>query len=200
MCSNLRWCSDGLEFTCWNGEVGRIAFIIDAFEREIIAWSAVGGARIGGSEVRDLMLEAVDAQAWARSRQNHRTDGSSLDRRAPRPSARRRNRATLPAEGLVTGPAEASPVPPDPAISYKPHEHAMRGRTRMHAAMTAGLAGDGARPERIMVDATHLKAHRTAASLLKKGLFPAVSGVPRAGRTPSSTPSATRRENGSSYC
>ena len=78
MCSNLRWCSDGLEFTCWNGEVGRIAFIIDAFEREIIAWSAVGGARIGGSEVRDLMLEAVDAQAWARSRQNHRTDGSSL--------------------------------------------------------------------------------------------------------------------------
>ncbi len=20
MCSNLRWCSDGLEFTCWNGE------------------------------------------------------------------------------------------------------------------------------------------------------------------------------------
>jgi hypothetical protein len=27
---------------------------------------------------------------------------------------------------------------------------------------------------------THLKAHRTAASLLKKGLFPAVSGAPRA--------------------
>lgn len=29
--------------------------------------------------------------------------------------------------------------------------------------------------ERLMIDATHLKAHRTAASLLKKGLFPAVS-------------------------
>jgi hypothetical protein len=28
-----------------------------------------------------------------------------------------------------------------------------------------------------MIDATHLKAHRTAASLLKKGLFPDVSGV-----------------------
>jgi hypothetical protein len=27
----------------------------------------------------------------------------------------------------------------------------------------------------------HLKAHRTAASLLKKGLFPAVSGAPRVG-------------------
>ncbi len=34
MRSNLRWCSDGLEFTCWNGEVVRLAFIIDAFDRE----------------------------------------------------------------------------------------------------------------------------------------------------------------------
>ena len=32
-----------------------------------------------------------------------------------------------------------------------------------------------------MIDATHLKAHRTAASLLKKGLFPVVSGEPKAG-------------------
>ena len=28
---------------------------------------------------------------------------------------------------------------------------------------------------RLMIDATHLNAHRTAASLLKKGLFPVVS-------------------------
>lgn len=34
--------------------------------------------------------------------------------------------------------------------------------------------------ERLMIDATHLKAHRTAASLLKKGLFPAVSGGQKA--------------------
>src|ERR1700722_19629037 len=34
----------------------------------------------------------------------------------------------------------------------------------------AELAGKGGKPERIMIDATHLKAHRTAASLLKKGL------------------------------
>jgi len=32
-----------------------------------------------------------------------------------------------------------------------------------------------------MIDATHLKAHRTAASLLKMGLFPVVSGALRAG-------------------
>ena len=44
----------------------------------------------------------------------------------------------------------------------------------------AGLAGAGPKPERIMIDATHLKAHRTAASLLKKGMFPAASGARRA--------------------
>jgi transposase len=42
------------------------------------------------------------------------------------------------------------------------------------------LASKGKKPERIIIDATHLKAHRTAASLLKKGLFPDVSGAPRA--------------------
>lgn len=60
MCSNLRWCSDGLEFSCWNGDVIRMAFIIDAFDREIIAWAAVSAAGISGSDVRDMMLEAVE--------------------------------------------------------------------------------------------------------------------------------------------
>lgn len=40
----------------------------------------------------------------------------------------------------------------------------------------AGLAGEGARPGRVMIDATHLKAHRTAASLLKKGAVPRRTG------------------------
>jgi transposase len=43
----------------------------------------------------------------------------------------------------------------------------------------AELAGKAGKPRRIMIDATHLKAHRTAASLLKKGLFPDVLGAPR---------------------
>ena len=42
-------------------------------------------------------------------------------------------------------------------------------------AKTAGQDGQ------VMIDATHLKAHRTAASLLKKGLFPAASDAQRAG-------------------
>jgi transposase len=44
----------------------------------------------------------------------------------------------------------------------------------------AELAAKGGKPDRLMIDATHLKAHRTAASLLKKGLFPDVSGARRA--------------------
>ncbi len=44
----------------------------------------------------------------------------------------------------------------------------------------AALAAKGGKPNQLMIDATHLKAHRTAASLLKKGLFPVVSGAPKA--------------------
>ena len=43
----------------------------------------------------------------------------------------------------------------------------------------AELAAKGGKPDRLMIDATHLKAHRTAASLLKRGLYPDVSGAPK---------------------
>ena len=36
-------------------------------------------------------------------------------------------------------------------------------------------------PDTLMIDATHLKAHRTASSLLKGGHFPAISGEQKAG-------------------
>ncbi len=44
----------------------------------------------------------------------------------------------------------------------------------------AVLAAEGGPPERIMIDSTHLKAHSTAASLLKGEVSPAVSAGPRA--------------------
>ena len=44
----------------------------------------------------------------------------------------------------------------------------------------AALSGQAGRPERLIIDSTHLKAHRTAASLFKKGLFRAVSAAQRA--------------------
>jgi putative transposase len=64
MRSNLRWCSDVFEITCWNGDIFRIVFVIDAHDRELLAWHAAGGTGgtgISGSMVRDLMLEAVGA-------------------------------------------------------------------------------------------------------------------------------------------
>lgn len=54
-------------------------------------------------------------------------------------------------------------------------------RLGVFSTIFAELAGKGPRLERLMIDATHLKAHRTAASLLEKGLYPDVSGAPRAG-------------------
>ena len=53
--SNLRWCPDVPELPCWYGETVRIAFLIDAHDREIIAWRAVVGMGISASQVRDLM-------------------------------------------------------------------------------------------------------------------------------------------------
>ena len=45
----------------------------------------------------------------------------------------------------------------------------------------AELVEQNGSTERLMIDATHLKAHRTSASLPKKGLFPAVSDARKAG-------------------
>jgi transposase len=36
-------------------------------------------------------------------------------------------------------------------------------------------------PDQLQIDATHLKAHRTACSLLKKGMFPVTSDAQKAG-------------------
>lgn len=42
------------------------------------------------------------------------------------------------------------------------------------------LAQSDGIPEHLQIDATHLKAHRTAASLLKKGMYPALSAEQKA--------------------
>jgi putative transposase len=38
----------------------------------------------------------------------------------------------------------------------------------------AGFAAKAGKPDQLMIDATHLKAHRTTVSIFKKGLFPDV--------------------------
>ncbi len=45
----------------------------------------------------------------------------------------------------------------------------------------AALSAQGGAPDQLMIDATHLKAHSTAASLLKKGLYPDISDAAGAG-------------------
>ena len=42
------------------------------------------------------------------------------------------------------------------------------------------LSAQAGPPDQLQIDATHLKAHRTAASLLKKGMFPVLSGEQKA--------------------
>lgn len=54
-------------------------------------------------------------------------------------------------------------------------------RTGVFDRIFAALAGQGPKPQRIMSDATHLKAHRTAASLLKQGMFPVSLGRTKGG-------------------
>lgn len=74
----------------------------------------------------------------------------------------------------------------DAPADYGPHKTIYNrfirwSRLGVFNRIFAELSAKGSRPERLMIDATHLKAHRTAASLLKKGLFPDVSGAPGAG-------------------
>ena len=45
----------------------------------------------------------------------------------------------------------------------------------------AGLAAEGGPPDQLMINATHLKAHRTAVSLLKKGAVPRRIGRTKGG-------------------
>lgn len=62
--SNVRWCSDGMEFTCWNDEVVRVAFVLDCHDREVIGWTATT-AGLSGEMIRDMMVSCVEAWNFA---------------------------------------------------------------------------------------------------------------------------------------
>lgn len=57
--SNKRWCSDGFEFRCDNGEKLRVTFALDCCDREIIHWAATNGG-YDSDTVQDVMLGAVE--------------------------------------------------------------------------------------------------------------------------------------------
>jgi putative transposase len=57
--SNTRWCSDGFELSCDNGERVRIAFALDCCDREVMSWVATTKG-IDAGLVGDLMMQAVE--------------------------------------------------------------------------------------------------------------------------------------------
>ena len=57
--SNLRWCSDGFEIGCDNGEKVRVAFALDCCDREAIGHVATTEG-VKGEDVCDLMVTAVE--------------------------------------------------------------------------------------------------------------------------------------------
>jgi putative transposase len=56
---NTRWCSDGFEIGCGNGERVRVAFALDCCDREAMSYVGTTGG-ISGDGVRDLMVAAAE--------------------------------------------------------------------------------------------------------------------------------------------
>ncbi|MCQ3555985.1 IS3 family transposase [Salmonella enterica subsp. enterica serovar Indiana] len=57
--SNQRWCSDGFEFRCDNGERLRVTFALDCCDREALHWAVTTGG-FNSETVQDVMLGAVE--------------------------------------------------------------------------------------------------------------------------------------------
>jgi transposase len=72
-----------------------------------------------------------------------------------------------------------------PAV-YGPHKTLYNrfvrwSRMGVFDGIFSNLAAEVGPPDCLMIDSTHLKAHRTAASLQKRGMYPAASDARRAG-------------------
>jgi putative transposase len=59
--SNQRWCSDGFNIRCWNGELVRVAFALDCHDREAVDYVAAA-RELSGHDVRLLLDKAL----WSR--------------------------------------------------------------------------------------------------------------------------------------
>jgi len=73
----------------------------------------------------------------------------------------------------------------DAPSDYGPHKTLYNrfirwSRLGVFDSIFSALVSQAESPDTLMIDATHLKAHRTASSLLKKGMFPAVLAAQKA--------------------
>lgn len=57
--SDMRWCSDGFEFGCNNGEKLGVTFALDCCDREAIDWAASTGGYYS-STMQDVMTKSVE--------------------------------------------------------------------------------------------------------------------------------------------
>lgn len=57
--SNTRWCSDGFEVNCDDGDKLRVTFALDCCDREVMSWVA-GTTGYRSDDVQNVMLEAVE--------------------------------------------------------------------------------------------------------------------------------------------
>ena len=127
-----------LEFTCWNGEVVRVAFALDCHDREVIGWVATT-AGISGEMIRDMMVHCVE-QRFGAIRAPHPvqwlSDNGSIfaahktdrDRRGAQPGAvlhpGRKPREQRHGRGLRQNlQARLRPGQPDPGRRHRPRSH-----------------------------------------------------------------------------
>ena len=61
---NLRWCSDGLEIRCFNGEKVFVAFALDCCDREAFAYVARSKPLVA-DDIEELMITAVEKRFGA---------------------------------------------------------------------------------------------------------------------------------------
>ncbi len=71
--SDERWCSDGIEIACDNGERVRVAFALDCCDREVMNWVATTKG-IDSDLVGDLMLQAVEYRFGAGETATHEVE------------------------------------------------------------------------------------------------------------------------------
>jgi len=60
---NRRWCSDGFEIGCDNGEKVRVAFALDCCDREAMSFLATTDGITGG-DVRSCWQPSSIASVW----------------------------------------------------------------------------------------------------------------------------------------
>ena len=62
--SDKRWCSDGFEIKCWNGEKVRVIFSLDCCDREIMSYAATTEG-ISSEMVCDVLVQSMERRFGA---------------------------------------------------------------------------------------------------------------------------------------